>query len=106
MMLVVIRVGIGLGSSRIVSCVADETSFVGEWAVFIESFLPTVAVPVDAVVVGGFRIAGSNPSNPAIKKKSANAATIIPCLLSSKLLLVQSPYCLVNQLPSARARDE
>jgi hypothetical protein len=89
MMLVVIRVGIGLGSSRIVSCVADETSFVGEWAVFIESFLPTVAVPVDAVVVGGFRIAGSNPSNPAIKKKSANAATIIPCPLSSNFLLVQ-----------------
>src|SRR5277367_2131558 len=73
---VVMRVGICPPSSRIVSCAVDKTSFVRELALLIESILLTVAIVVE-VAVGGCRIAGSNPSNPAIKKKSANAATIV-----------------------------
>ena len=62
--------------SRIVSC-RGRTSFVGELAVVgARSVLVTVAVTGN-VAFAGCRIAGSNPSSPAMKKKSANVATIV-----------------------------
>jgi len=75
---VVVREWTGV-SSGIVSWA--KVSFVGELVVMESALLTVVAVTVELVaVVGGCRIAGSNPSNPAMKKKSANAATIVPLL--------------------------
>lgn len=102
MMAVVVRVGTGL-SSRIVSCAVPYDSFVGELVLVELARLTAVAVKAEALAVGGFRIAGSKPSNPAMKKKSANAATIISPF-SPPSNVTGTVFEVVDKFPSDRRR--